>query len=445
MADQTSPPPFDVFLSHNSKDKPAVIALARRLKENGVKVWLDAWELRPGHPWQEALEQIIKTTRSAVVVFGPAGIGPWEDMEMRACLDGFVKRRQPVIPVLLPGCPETPVLPLLLEQFTWVDCREGKEEDGFYRLIWGITGKKPNFINPGNTDGPPVKPVPPPAIPIPYLHGWPADQIKALQQETATALAKPVIFRDAFLQLGGAGPEMAVIPAGSFIMGSSPASEAERLETEGPQHFVTFSTAFAIGRYAVTFEEYDRFCLATRRSPVADAGWGRGRRPVINVSWQDAQAYCVWLAGQTGKPYHLPTEAEWEYACRAGTETPFHCGDTISPKQANYDGNYPYNGGAKGEYRKKTLPVGQFEPNALGLYDMHGNVWEWVEDAWHDSHADAPADGSAWESAETGAGRVLRGGSWLSYARRCRSAYRLYFQPDFRYYDTGFRCARVQA
>jgi len=442
MADQTSPPPFDVFLSHNSKDKPAVIALARRLEANGVKVWLDAWELRPGHPWQEALEQIIKTTRSAVVVFGPAGIGPWEDMEMRACLDGFVKRRQPVIPVLLPGCPKTPVLPLLLEQFTWVDCREGREDDGFYRLIWGITGKKPDFINPGNTDGPPVKPVPPPVIPIPYLHGWPADKIKALQQETATALAKPVIFRDAFLQLGGAGPEMAVIPAGSFIMGS-PAGEAEREEDEGPQHFVTFPIPFAIGRYAVTFEEYDRFCLATRRSPVADAGWGRGRRPVINVSWQDAQAYCAWLAGQTGKPYHLPTEAEWEYACRAGTETPFHWGDTISPKQANYDGNYPYNGGAKGEYRQKTLPVGQLEPNAFGLYDMHGNVWEWCEDSWHDNYQSAPTDGSAWVDGNS-ANRVLRGGSWSSHGRSVRSAYRNRNGPDYRNYYFGFRLALGQ-
>jgi len=193
----------------------------------------------------------------------------------------------------------------------------------------------------------------------------------------------------------------------------------------------------------VTFEEYDRFCLATRRSPVADAGWGRGRRPVINVSWQDAQAYCAWLAGQTGKPYHLPTEAEWEYACRAGTETPFHWGDTISPKQANYDGNYPYNGGAKGEYRQKTLPVGQLEPNAFGLYDMHGNVWEWCEDSWHDNYQSAPTDGSAWVDGNS-ANRVLRGGSWSSHGRSVRSAYRNRNGPDYRNYYFGFRLALGQ-
>jgi formylglycine-generating enzyme required for sulfatase activity len=351
---------------------------------------------------------------------------------MRACLDGFVKRRQPVIPVLLPGCPQTPQLPLLLEQLTWVDCREGKEEYGFYQLIWGITGKKPDFLNPAHNDGPPVKPEPRPVIPVPYLHGWPADKIKAWQQETASALNQPVIFRDA-LRSGSLGPEMVLIPPGSFIMGS-PASEPERNKDEGPQHFVTFSKAFAIGRYAVTFEEYDAFCLATLRSPVEDAGWGRGRRPVINVSWQNARDYCAWLSDQTGKTYRLPSEAAWEYACRAGTDTPFHGGDTINPKQANYDGN-----------NEKTLPVGQFEPNAFGLHDMHGNVWEWVEDASHDSYAGAPNDGSVWEAAEAGAARVVRGGSWDSGARNCRCASRNDYQPDDQSDVVGFRCARVQA
>ncbi len=143
MADPPSQPHFDVFLSHNSKDKAAVIALARRLQASGVTVWLDAWELRPGHPWQEALEKTIKTIGSAAVLVGKDGLGPWEDVEMRALLNQFVKRKLPVIPVLLPDCPKQPDLPLLLHEFTWVDCRDGGEEEGFSRLVWGITGVKP--------------------------------------------------------------------------------------------------------------------------------------------------------------------------------------------------------------------------------------------------------------------------------------------------------------
>jgi len=149
---------FDVFFSHNSRDKPAVIALAKRLAENGIKVWLDAWELRPGHPWQEELGKIIESTRTAVVLVGRDGIGPWEDAEMRACLDEFVKRKQPVIPVLLPGCPHEPDLPLLLRRFSWVDLRNGREEEGFSRLIWGITGSKPSVVK---SDSSVVQPAPP--------------------------------------------------------------------------------------------------------------------------------------------------------------------------------------------------------------------------------------------------------------------------------------------
>ena len=134
---------FDVFLSHSSKDKPAVRQLGRDLLARGIRVWLDEWELVPGRPWQEALEEIIRTTRSAAVLFGPAGMGPWEEPEMRACLSEFVNRRLPVIPVLLPGAPTKPELPLFLTQFTWVDLRGGLTAEGLDRLEWGITGRKP--------------------------------------------------------------------------------------------------------------------------------------------------------------------------------------------------------------------------------------------------------------------------------------------------------------
>ncbi len=254
-------------------------------------------------------------------------------------------------------------------------------------------------------------------------------------------------FRDK-LKIGGEGPAMLVILPGRFLMGS-PTNEPERFGDEGPQHEVIIKTPFALGLSAVTFADYDLFCRNTSRGLPSDLGWGRDNRPVINVSWNDAQAYCAWLNQQTGCGYRLPSEAEWEYACRAGTATPFSFGSNISPQQVNYDANYPYAGGIKGQYRQQTVPVQSLPPNAWGLYEMHGNVKEWVQDAWHGNYEGAPTDGSAWEQGsagadDAGAGRVLRGGSWDRGARYCRSAYRFDFQPDNRYYSIGFRCARVQ-
>jgi formylglycine-generating enzyme required for sulfatase activity len=243
-------------------------------------------------------------------------------------------------------------------------------------------------------------------------------------------------FRDQ-LKSGGEGPLMVVIPAGRYLMGS-PANEPERSDDDGPQHEVNIAKPFAMGVYAVTFDEYDRFCDSRKRDRPGDEKWGRGDRPVINVSWDDAQAYCTWLTEQTGRPYRMPSEAEWEYACRAGTTTPFHFGERITPDQANFDGNQTYNRSAKGEYRKKTTPVGSFPPNAFGLHDMHGNVWEWCQDAWHGSYNGAPTDGLAWEGGGS-LSRVLRGGSWGSDPGWCRAADRRKGNPANRDSYIGFR------
>ncbi|PZN77492.1 MAG: hypothetical protein DM484_14475 [Candidatus Methylumidiphilus alinenensis] len=429
---------FDVFLSHNSHDKPAVIALARKLKAHGLKVWLDAWELRPGQPWQEALEQIIETTQTAAVLVGNDGFGPWQSREMRGCLSEFAEHGKAVVPVLLPSCPtDVPKLPFFLKQLTWVDLRDGKEEQGFYHLIWGITGKKPKELEDAEEENlivPAIQTLIVPTQearerePIPHIHGWPSDKVQALQRDTAQSLGLATTFRDA-LQSGGEGPLLAVIPAGSYLMGS-PDDEPERYDDEGPRHTVSFSKPFAIGVYAVTFDEYDRYCKAVKKSLVRDQAWGRGRQPVINVSWEDAAAYCAWLTGQTGKQYRLPTEAEWEYACRAGTDTPFYFGTTISAQQANFNRD-----------TGSTVSVDKFQPNAFGLYQMHGNVWEWCEDGKRKYSEETQID----PVGPTGAARVVRGGSWFNLARDCRSAYRRNFAPDDRDYDTGFCCARVQS
>ncbi|MEW8427686.1 MAG: formylglycine-generating enzyme family protein [Candidatus Thiodiazotropha sp.] len=238
-------------------------------------------------------------------------------------------------------------------------------------------------------------------------------------------------------------PEMVLIPAGTFLMGS-PASEEGRDDDEGPQHEVSLR-AFELGKTEVTFDEYDRFARATGRVLPDDEGWGRGDRPVINVSWDDALAYTQWLSEQTDKAYRLPTEAEWEYAARAGTTTPFSTGDCITTDQANYNGTFAYAGcGAKtGVFRGETVPAGSLPPNPWGLHEVHGNAWEWVRDCWHENYTSAPKDGTAWESGGECALRVVRGGGWNDDPEHLRSAYRNRFTTDEAAGSLGFRLART--
>ena len=256
------------------------------------------------------------------------------------------------------------------------------------------------------------------------IHGRPANHVQIVQQQTATALGLPVMFRDR-LQDGTEGPEMVVIPAGRFLMGSPKGEPGRRRDEE--QHQVTLAQPFALGRYPVTFAEYDRFAVATGRKQPPDGGWGRGRHPVINVSWEEALAYTAWLSGQTRRSYRLPTEAEWEYATRAGTTTRFHQGDIITPSRANFQGN-------------KTRPVGQSRGNAWGLHDLHGNVWEWTGSVYDEAYKGAEQQLAS--TADGNSQRVLRGGSWRSQLPSLRSAFRARLRPDSRNDDSGFRLAR---
>jgi len=274
------------------------------------------------------------------------------------------------------------------------------------------------------------------------------------------------------------------IPAGSFLMGSSP-DEPERFDDEGPQHEVTLDSFF-MSQTPITQAQWRQVALwkqrpgeswgreldpepsffQPRRNPKA-SGYDDGRfsllegestsdqRPVDNVSWLDAIEFCNRLSQRTGRYHSLPSEAQWEYACRAGTSTPFHFGATITPGLANYDGSHTYANGPKGEYRKQTTPVGMFPANAWGLHDMHGNVWEWCLDHWHESYEGAPKDGSAWENmperkntatnkeqndnVNDEESRLLRGGSWFYFPRVCRSAYRSHRLPVDAFDGVGFR------
>jgi formylglycine-generating enzyme required for sulfatase activity len=264
----------------------------------------------------------------------------------------------------------------------------------------------------------------------------PVQVAKPTPQQSLNHYQSGQIFKD-----GPDCPEMVMIPAGSFIMGS-PDSEPGRFANEGLQHRVNIR-AFAMGKTAVTFAQWDA-CVADggcNGYRPDDRGWGRGDRPVIKVSWDDAQAYIAWLNRKTDQRYRLPSEAEWEYATRAGTTTRFSTGDCLSTDQANYNGDYPPEGCAEGEYRGKTLPVASFAANPFGLYDMHGNVLEWVEDCWNDSYNGAPTDGSAWSSGNCRR-RAVRGGSWFYGGFGARSAFRYGSTRGDRSNNHGFRLSR---
>jgi formylglycine-generating enzyme required for sulfatase activity len=236
--------------------------------------------------------------------------------------------------------------------------------------------------------------------------------------------------------------ELVAIPGGTFLMGS-PEDEADRIEEEGPQHEVEIQPFF-MGKYPVTQAQW-RF-VATQLPQIQQAlipspsRLVENNHPVARVSWLEVQEFCARMSVITGRICRLPTEAEWEYACRAGTTTPFHFGQTISPELANYDGNYAYGQGKKGKYRYETSSVGSFRvANGFGLYDMHGNVWEWCLDHWHKNYKGAPTDGSTWINSNDTDSRVLRGGSWSFDPCNCRSAYRRGSSTADRYYDFGFR------
>jgi formylglycine-generating enzyme required for sulfatase activity len=302
-------------------------------------------------------------------------------------------------------------------------------------------------------------------------------KIDADYQPPATAAAKPSV-ADLI--------PLAFIPAGSFLMGS-PEHEPHRSKTEGPQHEVTLA-AFWMARTPITQAQWrevaswPKINLDLKPDPSRFKG---DNRPVEQVSWLDAMEFCHRLSQRTGKNYTLPSEAQWEYACRAGTTTPFHFEPTISTDVANYDGNYIYGQGSKGIYRQQTIDVASFPPNAWGLHDMHGNVWEWCLDQWHDGYEWAPTDGNAWmegdslgecpaaaccaagrgsaspgtaarltattttrapasaavvsASVASDANRLLRGGSWYDVPRNCRSACRGNDHPDNRNVNVGFR------
>jgi formylglycine-generating enzyme required for sulfatase activity len=250
-------------------------------------------------------------------------------------------------------------------------------------------------------------------------------------QAVVPAGAKSAAFRDCPIGC----PEMVVIPAGMFKMGS-PQAEAGRDAGEGPLHDVAIAVPFAVSKFEVTVEEWNT-CAAAAACPYVPEPWGNGRMPAVNVSWVDAKLYVAWLSQLTGKIYRLPSEAEWEYAARGDAATPYSWGAATGIGHANCDGcGSPWD-------RQQAAPVGSFLPNAFGLHDMHGNVWEWVEDGWHPSYDGAPMDGSQWAQGGDETFRIVRGGSWRNEPDLLRAAARARRNAHVRFDTLGFRVART--
>jgi formylglycine-generating enzyme required for sulfatase activity len=269
---------------------------------------------------------------------------------------------------------------------------------------------------------------------------WQQDWLKAQYQWRV--VMKPAVLtpeqertlapKSEFRECAHGCPTMVVVPAGSFTMGSPESDKA--YDNERPQHEVRLAKPFAIGKFDVTFGEWD---ACVEAGACRWVGWA-GDRPVTDVSWQDAKLYAAWLSRVTGKAYRLLTEAEWEYAARAGSKTRYFFGDDEAEL-----GQYAWYEGNSGEHTQPIAPpVGKKKPNAFGLYDMHGNVWQWVEDCYHESYEGAPSDGSAWATGDCRR-RVLRGGAWINAPGALRAATRFRFEPAFRGIDIGFRLGRT--
>jgi len=250
------------------------------------------------------------------------------------------------------------------------------------------------------------------------------------------------------LASGGRGPEMVVIPAGRFYMGC--VSGMGCSDRERPIRDIAFSRMLAVAKYEVTFDDYDRFTQATGRPPVEDGGWGRGRRPAVNVSWSDALDYAAWLSREAEADYRLLSEAEWEYTTRAGTMAQYHFGDSaidLCGYGNHADATLPEhvawrNRSCSDGVGSETAEVGRYRPNPWGLHDTHGNVWEWVEDCWNENYTNAPPGGEPWLAGDC-ARRVARGGSWGNQAAHLRAANRAGLPADERAVNVGFRVART--
>lgn len=385
----------DIFISYAREDLNKVRKLASVLQSKGWDVFWDR-SIPTGQRFRTYIAAKLNEAKCVVVAWFQTSIE--SDWVLDEAGDGL--ERNVLVPVLLERVkPPHGFRQVQTEDLsTW----DGSQDfPAFQKLLHDIEGVL-GGSQPGSSSV--SKGTSPEQTPRTGLQPRGDQQGSPLQPGT--------VFRDT-LKDGSQGPEMVIVPAGSFKMGDV---QGLGNDNEKPVHTVQIPKPFAMGRYQVTFEEYDRFAQATRRELPNDNKWGRDRRPVIYVSWNGAMQYAKWLSEHTGTRYRLPTEAEWEYAARSGGKDETWAGTSQEPEL----GAFAWYNANSGD---KTQPVGSKKPNALGLYDMAGNVWEWVQDSWHDDYKGAPTNGAAWEDKTVGQ-RVIRGGPWNGRPELLRSSFR---------------------
>jgi formylglycine-generating enzyme required for sulfatase activity len=449
--------PYDVFLCYNSEDVDVIWKLYDRLQAQGLRPWIDKEDSTPGRVWYEDWQTVIEQVGSVAMFVGDGGFGPWQKQEVGAFLVEFVKRGLPVIPVLLENAPSKPDLPLFLGNFNWVNFKQSRP-DAFDRLVFGITGKRQTFEKKADIRTSHAEPLStndevkglllnsPRSAVIPKLLGtsqlfFEVVTVDAYGQKKNRHQSQNQCFTE---ELGkGVKLDLMIIPGGEFQMGSVEQKPPPR---ESPVHSVNIQPIL-MGEYPITkaqWKEVARMEQVSRHLKLTPSRLGGAQHPVVQVSWYEAVEFCERLSNKTGYTYRLPTEAEWEYSCKAGTTTPFYFGETITSDLANYDASYQYYSEPKGYSHGHTVPVNSFPfPNFFGLSGMHGNVWEWCLDHWHDNYKNAPNNGCAWiEPDDTS--RVMRGGSWRNEPNCCRSTYRMGNNADDKSSDNlGFRIVRV--
>ncbi len=440
----------DIFLSYSSDDRERIRPLVQSLEQRGWSVWWDR-RIPPGKTWHQVIQQALDGARCVVVAWSKNSIE--SDWVITEAEEG--KTRGVLIPVLIDDV--RPPLGFRMIQAArligWQGESSHHELDSLFDAIFAILGEPEPAKETTPQSGPiyavPAPPPQPAKKTVAQKPQAPKASAPSFEFDVVTVDAKGNVTERRKGQAqyfiedlgGGVELEMVEIPGGEFIMGSN------EHDWEKPPHRVKVQL-FAMGKYQVTQAQWRAVAgfLKSKLDLNPDPSSFKGDNlPVETVSWEEAVEFCARLSQKTGRMYRLPSEAEWEYAARAGTTTPFAFGETITPEIVNYDGNYPYASAPKGEYRGKTVEVGSLGvANAFGLFDMHGNVWEWCEDHWHVSYKGAPDDGSAWvDMSASGSNRVIRGGSWGNYAVACRSANRNRITPGDRDYFLGFRLLRT--
>ena len=389
----------DIFVSYTRADQEIVRRIVALLEAEGWSVWWDT-RIDAGDRWDEVIEREVTAACCVVVVWTPLSVNRrWVLTEAHHGLDRGI-----LVPILI-GVDKPPF------GFSLIQARNLTGWGGATRTA--VADQLLNDVRKKLESAA--------SLASHQAHGRIRIDAETIHG-ARDGLFKPGAGKSQWFKDDEHGPEMVVVPAGNFTMGSND------YDDEKPPHKVMIKMPFAVGRFAVTFHEWDAAGLPQK---PGDERWGRGRRPVINVSWEDAKSYAAWLSQKTRKAYRLLNEAEWEYCCRAGTATQYAFGDSITRQQAQFS-----------EPTNHTVEVGRFPPNAWGIYGMHGNVWEWCEDNWHPNYDDAPNDGSIWAGGDASL-RVLRGGAWNLGPTDIRSAYRLRLKPGWRLDDIGFRVART--